>query len=42
VYTVVRDELLADFRKHNMPEEVIDYHRRVRTPTTCLPLIQRS
>jgi predicted alternative tryptophan synthase beta-subunit len=34
VYTVVRDELLADFRTHNMPEEVIDCYRRVRTPTT--------
>jgi hypothetical protein len=33
VYTVVRDDLLADFRKHNMPEEAIDYYRRVRTPT---------
>jgi hypothetical protein len=32
VYTVVRDDLLADFRKHNMPEEAIDYYRRVRTP----------
>jgi hypothetical protein len=32
VYTVVRDDLLADFRKHNMPEEVINYYRRVRTP----------
>ncbi|KAN0124348.1 farnesyl diphosphate synthase [Russula decolorans] len=28
VYTVVRDELLADFRKHNMPEEAIEYYRR--------------
>ncbi|KAI0249350.1 farnesyl diphosphate synthase [Lactifluus subvellereus] len=28
VYTVVRDDLLADFRKHNMPEEAIDYYRR--------------
>jgi len=42
VYTVVRDELLADFRKHNMPEEAIDYYRRVRTPTACLPLIRCS
>jgi hypothetical protein len=32
VYTIVRDDLLADFRKHNMPEEAIDYYRRVRTP----------
>jgi hypothetical protein len=32
VYTIVRDDLLADFRKHNMPEEVIEYYRRVRTP----------
>ena len=39
VYTVVRDDLLADFRKHNMPEEAIEYYRRVRTPTTCFPLI---
>jgi hypothetical protein len=29
VYAVVRDDLLADFRKHNMPEEAIDYYRRV-------------
>jgi len=28
VYAVVRDDLLADFRKHNMPEESIDYYRR--------------
>lgn len=30
VYAVVRDDLLADFRKHNMPEESIEYYRRVR------------
>ena len=29
LYSVVRDELLADFRKHNMPEEFIEYYRRV-------------
>jgi hypothetical protein len=29
VYTTVRDELLADFRKHNMPEESIAYYQRV-------------
>ncbi|KAH9008159.1 farnesyl diphosphate synthase [Lactarius hengduanensis] len=28
VYTVVRDDLLDDFRKHNMPEEAIEYYRR--------------
>jgi hypothetical protein len=39
VYTVVRDDLLADFRKHNMPEEAIEYYRRVRTPTARVPLI---
>ena len=33
VYAVVRDDLLADFRKHNMPEESIEYYRRVRTST---------
>jgi hypothetical protein len=33
VYTVVRDDLLADFRKHNMPEESIEYYRRVRLST---------
>lgn len=33
VYTVVRDDLLADFRKHNMPEESIEYYRRVRIHT---------
>jgi hypothetical protein len=42
VYTIVRDDLLADFRKHNMPEEVVGYYRRVRTPTTCFPLIRCS
>jgi hypothetical protein len=42
VYTVVRDELLADFRKHNMPEEAIEYYRRVRTPTTFYPPIRCS
>jgi hypothetical protein len=31
VYSVVRDDLLTDFRKHNMPEESIDYYRRVRS-----------
>ena len=41
VYTVVRDDLLADFRKHNMPEEAIDYYRRVRTPATCSLFVQR-
>lgn len=30
VYTVVRDDLLEDFRKHNMPDEAIEYYRRVR------------
>lgn len=40
VYAVVRDDLLADFRKHNMPEEAIDYYRRVRTPTSSSPLGQ--
>ena len=39
VYTIVRDDLLADFRKHNMPEEAIEYYRRVRTPTSSFPLI---
>ena len=33
VYAVVRDDLLADFRKHNMPEESIEYYRRVRNPS---------
>ena len=42
VYTVVRDDLLTDFRKNNMPEEVIDYYRRVRTVTSCFPLIRCS
>lgn len=42
VYTVVRDDLLADFRKHNMPEEAIEYYRRVRTPTACFPPMQCS
>jgi len=28
VYAVVRDDLLGDFRKHNMPEEAIEYYRR--------------
>jgi hypothetical protein len=32
IYFIVRDDLLDDFRKHNMPEEVIDYYRRVCTP----------
>jgi len=31
LYSVVRDDLLADFRKHNMPEESIEYYRRVCT-----------
>ena len=30
VYAVVRDDLLEDFRKHNMPEEAIEYYQRVR------------
>jgi hypothetical protein len=37
VYTIVRDELLADFRRQSMPEEVIDYYRRVRAPNTRFP-----
>lgn len=41
VYTVVRDDLLADFRKHNMPEEVVDYYRRVRIPIV-VPFAQWS
>jgi hypothetical protein len=32
VYEVVRDDLLEDFRRHNMPEEAIEYYRRV-SPT---------
>ncbi|KAN0129021.1 farnesyl diphosphate synthase [Lactarius tabidus] len=28
VYEVVRDDLLEDFRRHNMPEEAIEYYRR--------------
>jgi hypothetical protein len=36
VYSVVRDDLLADFRKCNMPEEAIEYYRRVRTPPPIL------
>ena len=31
VYTVVRDDLISDFRKRKMPEDVVDYYRRVRT-----------
>lgn len=39
LYSVVRDDLLADFRKHNMPEESIEYYRRVRTNAyDCLTL----
>ena len=33
VYAVVRDDLLEDFRKHNMPQEAIEYYQRVRTST---------
>ncbi len=33
VYTVVLDDLLDDFRKHKMPEEVIEYCLRVRLST---------
>ena len=32
VYSIVRDDLLTNFRKHNMPEESIEYYRRVRNP----------
>ncbi len=38
VYTVVRDDLLDDFRKHNMPEEAIEYYRRVRPSTVSSSL----
>lgn len=31
VYVGLRDDLLADFRKHNMPEDSIEHYRRVRT-----------
>jgi len=30
VYSIICDDLLTDFRKHNMPEESIEYYRRVR------------
>ena len=42
VYAVVRDDLLADFRKHNMPEEAIGYYRRVCTLGTFFPFVRRS
>lgn len=38
VYTVVRDDLLEDFRKHNMPEEAIEYYQRVRPSNVSSPL----
>jgi hypothetical protein len=31
VYAVIRDHLLADFRKYSMPEEAIEYYQKVRT-----------
>jgi hypothetical protein len=34
VYTVIRDHFLADFRKHNMPEEAIEYYQKVRASST--------
>jgi farnesyl diphosphate synthase len=40
VYTVVRDDLLEDFRKHNMPKEAIEYYRRVRPSTLSSSLRQ--
>jgi hypothetical protein len=42
VYSVVRDDLLADFRKHNMPEESIEYYRRVRNPRIYSALVPSS
>jgi hypothetical protein len=36
VYTVVRDDLLTDFRRRNMPGESIEYYRRVRIPHMSL------
>ena len=42
VYTIVRDDLLADFRKHNMPEESIEYYRRVRDPRIYASLVLSS
>ena len=38
LYSVVRDDLLADFRKHNIPEESIEYYRRVRAAYRCICL----
>jgi len=32
VYSVVRNDLLTNFRKLNMPEESIEYYRHVRNP----------
>jgi hypothetical protein len=29
VYASIRDQLLQKFKEHSMPEEVIDYYRRV-------------
>jgi hypothetical protein len=31
VYAVIRDHLLADFRKHSMPEEAVEYYQKVRS-----------
>jgi hypothetical protein len=44
VYTVVRDDLVSDFRKRNMPEDVVDYYRRVRTSLSFspFPMIQTN
>ena len=41
VYSIVRDDLLADFRKHNMPEESIEYYRRVRKSRIYMPHSRR-
>ena len=41
VYNVVRDDLLEDFRRHNMPEEAIEYYRRVCPSTLSSSLRAR-
>ena len=42
VYSVVRDDLLTDFCKHNMPEESIDYYRDVCVTCAYMPHMRSS
>ena len=40
-HAIFRDDILDDFRKHNMDEKVIEYYRRVRPLSFFVPSARR-